>query len=133
MIVGIGTDIVEIKRVHHILNESLEDRFLARVLTPAEQKLASERWAQQMARYVQFVAGRFAAKEAVAKAFGCGISELLSFRHIEILHDEWGGPQCTLAETAPVRQRLRGEVSVRVSISHTDEYAVAFALVESVD
>ncbi len=64
MIYGIGHDVLEISRMAHILAGKYADAFLNRVLTPAERELAVER----KGRLAEFVAGRFAAKEAVTKA-----------------------------------------------------------------
>jgi holo-[acyl-carrier protein] synthase len=132
MIVGIGTDIVEIERIATILSGASGEKFLERILTPAEQVLAAARGAQHEARRAQFVAGRFAAKEAVAKAFGCGIGDPLSFQHIEILHDSLGKPQCVVATTVYERLGLNVTDSrMHISISHTAGHATAFAVLET--
>ena len=131
MIVGIGTDIVEIERIAAILSGASGDKFLERILTPAERGLAAERGTQHEARRAQFVAGRFAAKEAVAKAFGCGIGDPLSFQHIEILHDSLGKPQCSVAAIVYERPGLNVTgARMHISISHTTGHATAFAVLE---
>ncbi len=83
-------------------------------------------------RRLEFVAGRFAAKEAVAKACGTGIGEFLSFRDIEILSDARGKPQVRL-HGEKLRTLWQGaRVRVHVSIAHSDGHAMAFAVVEHV-
>jgi holo-[acyl-carrier protein] synthase len=132
MIVGVGTDILEIARVARILQGNLSARFLRKILTPAEQQLA----AGQGSRRAQFVAGRFAAKEAVAKAIGCGLGDPLQFQHIEILPDEHGKPHCRI--DAAVWPALRDVLAVsdqqshhlHISISHSENHAQAFAVLE---
>lgn len=131
MIVGIGTDIVEIERIASILRGSNSEKFLERILTPAERELASTREHQHAARLMEFVAGRFAAKEAVAKACGCRIGDPLTFQHIEILHDSLGKPQCTVHESVLSKLGLSPKVRVHISISHTALVATAFAVLES--
>lgn len=128
MIVGIGTDLTEISRVERILEDASGERFMRRVLTPAEFELASGR----KGRRPEFVAGRFAAKEAVAKALGCGIGRQVGLQDIEVLPDASGKPVCTLS--AEAWSRLGKEVGLRIhlSITHTSETAAAFAVVEEV-
>jgi holo-[acyl-carrier protein] synthase len=130
VIVGIGTDIVEIERIASILRGSTGEKFIERILTPAERVVANKRGVLHEARLAQYVAGRFAAKEAVSKAFGCGIGDPLTFQHIEILHDSLGKPQCSV--DSYVLQRLGMSLSTRIhlSISHTAGHATAFAVLE---
>lgn len=117
MIVGIGIDIVELERIARSIKN---DRFVARVLTEAERTLA-DTYPEQ--RCVEFVAGRFAAKEAYAKAIGTGIARGLSWQQIEVLPDETGRPHMT----APHPGRIH------VSISHSERYAVAQVIIEEGD
>ncbi|OXM84941.1 holo-ACP synthase [Paenibacillus rigui] len=127
MIIGIGTDLVAIERVRSILGNSVADRFMERVLTPAERELASRR----QGRLAEFVSGRFAAKEAVSKAFGCGIGKQLSLQDMEVLPDALGKPICRIADAALRRLQLEpGATAVHLSITHTDTMAMAYAIVE---
>lgn len=87
MIYGIGTDIVRVERMAANL-QRFGDRFAHRILTKAEQADFAH-----SAKPAHFLARRFAAKEAAAKALGLGISEGLSFRQIGIGHDERGKPR----------------------------------------
>lgn len=114
MIIGIGTDICRIARIEQGLAR-FGDRFLNRVLTPAERE---GHWgARQLAR-------RWAMKEAVAKATGWGIGARLSFQDIEIMRDDLGKPVCVL--------KTFGDWNVMVSASDDGDYASGFAVIERV-
>ncbi len=130
LIRGIGTDIVDIARIRKILSGPLMMRFLQRILTDAERVIAEQRKREHHSRFEQYVAGRFAAKEAVAKALGCGFGKQLRFQHIEILHDNHGKPQCTVAEEVKTNLGLKPSTIIHLSISHTAEYASGFAIVD---
>jgi holo-[acyl-carrier protein] synthase len=113
MIKGIGIDIVEIERLLKI--EHLE-RFIDRVLAHPEQDIYYS--FQNHARRYQFLAGRFAAKEAYSKAIGTGIGEL-RFTDIVILNDTQGKPYINIEDK-----------TIHLSISHSDQYAVASVVIE---
>lgn len=124
MIRGIGTDIVEIKRVEEILSR-LGERFAARILT--ESELIHYQHHHQP---VAFLAKRFAAKEAVAKALGTGIAKGIGFQQIEVTRSEHGAPEIKLTGAAAERQQaLQGKV-VHLSLADEKDYAVAFAVLE---
>ncbi|WP_043934359.1 holo-ACP synthase [Bacillus sp. EB01] len=115
MIKGIGIDLIEIDRIKKLAERQL--RFPDRVLTPVEKDMylnLPER------RRVEFLAGRFAAKEAFSKANGTGIGEILSFHDIEIGKDSNGKP--FFLKPDGVRAHL--------SISHTKQYATAQVIIE---
>lgn len=128
MIHGIGHDVLEIRRLSLLLNGQLGHRFMERVLTSSEREEARKRGG----KLTEFVAGRFAAKEAISKAFGCGIGSIISFGDMEILPDSMGRPVPVLSEGAWERLRLPGEPEyvIHLSISHQTELASAFAVVE---
>ncbi|MFD0676778.1 MULTISPECIES: holo-ACP synthase [unclassified Paenibacillus] len=127
MIIGVGTDLLEIARVKKIMEGTSGDRFAARVLTPEEQELAKKR----QGRIAEFVAGRFAAKEAVSKALGCGIGKQVSLQDIEIIPDRLGKPICRVSAEALHRLELELETTViHLSITHTESIAMAYAVVE---
>ena len=111
-----GVDILEIDRLRDAI-ERHGDRFLGRVYTPRE--LA------QIGNNVASLAARFAAKEAVSKALGTGLGSV-SFQHIEVLRDEVQAPVLYLHAEARQRADLLGLQVWSISLSHTDEYAVAF-------
>lgn len=127
MIIGVGTDLVELKQIDRILTESSGERFIQRVLTPEERKLAETR----KSRLAEFVGGRFAAKEAVVKALGCGIGKEVGFQDIEILPDAFGRPQCRLSPAAWERLDWSFAAHLHISITHTDSMAAAYAIAES--
>ena len=125
MIVGIGTDIVALERIEGLLQRR-EDAFARRVLHALELEqfqLSSQRTA--------FLAKRFAAKEAAAKALGTGIAQGLSWQHIRVGHDEWGAPSLHFTEAAAARAKSLGVVSTHLSLSDEQGYAVAFVVLES--
>ncbi|MDG4657913.1 holo-ACP synthase [Ectobacillus antri] len=115
MIVGTGIDIIELARIEKLLEQP---KFLERILTEREKHKAAHLSGQ---RKVEFVAGRFAAKEAYAKAVGTGIGKEVSFLDIEILNDEKGKPVC-VAPSSHI---------IHVSISHSRDFAVAQVILES--
>lgn len=117
MIKGIGIDIVEIARIKEIVTR--QPLFVERILTESEY----DRYQLlQGKRQVEFLAGRFAAKEAFVKAAGTGISKKYSWHDIYIENEESGNPIISVKE---VEDRLH------ISISHSDEYAVAQVIIES--
>lgn len=125
MIIGVGTDLTEMKRIQEILSGKRGTAFLRRILTAGELALLegiSER------RRAEFAAGRWAAKEAVSKALGCGIGGALGFQDIEVLPDALGKPLCFVSEA--VWDHLGFRAKVHLSITHTNEWAAAFAVAE---
>lgn len=130
MIIGIGHDLSDIKRIAKIVNGSTKGRFLERVLSDRERELAST---YADVRLASFTAGRFAAKEAVVKAFGCGFGKIMGFLDIEILRDSDGKPECSLSASAWNRlELLPNEVRIHVTITHERELASAFVIVERI-
>ncbi|GGH38401.1 holo-ACP synthase [Paenibacillus segetis] len=127
MIYGIGHDVVEIERIKVMLNGRNGEKFMRRILTPAEFELPG-----RSTRSAEFLAGRFAAKEAVSKAFGCGIGQVLGFMDMEILPDVAGKPSVSLSPMAWTRLQLNGpkEYTIHLSITHERHLASAFAVVE---
>ncbi|MEK0312680.1 holo-ACP synthase [Cohnella sp. 56] len=131
MIEGIGIDVVEMERMAKLLAGESGPRFAARVLTSAEL----ERYAgMQPRRAVEFAAGRFAAKEAVVKAIGCGIGSCVGFRDIEVLPDERGRPFCRLSPEAWGRLGMEASAyRLHVAITHERRLAAATATLERVE
>ena len=125
MIYGIGTDIVRISRLARDL-ERFGERFAERILTEAE--LAEFRASPKPAH---FLARRFAAKEAAAKAFGTGFANGLALRHIGVGHDEQGKPKLVFAERALELLRERGIRIAHVSLADEEDHAVAFVTFET--
>lgn len=117
MIIGIGLDIVELARIEKAAMK--QPKFAARVLTTVEK----EKYDQLSGnRKVEFLAGRFAAKEAFAKAYGTGLGQV-SFQDIEILNDTKGKPILTKSPEA---------FQAFVSITHTGQVAAAQVILESI-
>jgi holo-[acyl-carrier protein] synthase len=116
MIAGTGIDMIELKRIKQVIQHQV--RFPERILTSKEL----ERYYLLMGnRKIEYLAGRFAAKEAMAKALGVGIGADLSWHDMETRYDEKGKP--FIASPYPYVCHL--------SISHTKEYAVAQVILES--
>jgi holo-[acyl-carrier protein] synthase len=116
MISGIGVDIVQIPRVEGIV-EQYQDAFARRILVASElDQLAL----LDAAEKISFLAKRFAAKEAILKALGCGISKICSFQDIEISNLETG---------APIAKIKNSKQQVLLSISDDYPSAIAFAIV----
>lgn len=112
-----GIDLVDIARISRTIDRQ-GDRFLNRIFTQAEQDQCEGR--------VPSLAGRFAVKEAVAKAFGTGIGDM-NWTDIEILQDERGCPHLYLHNRA---EEVAASLNLRhwsVSLSHTDTHAVGMA------
>ncbi|WP_242145805.1 MULTISPECIES: holo-ACP synthase [unclassified Bacillus cereus group] len=116
MILGIGIDIIELNRIEKMINGKLH--FMERILTETERNVAAKLKGK---RLVEFVAGRFAAKEAYSKAVGTGIGKEVSFLDIEIKNDPKGKPVLF----------TNTEYIVHLSISHSREFAVAQVVLES--
>lgn len=116
MIKGIGVDLIELSRIKNSINKN--ERIVERILTDNE-RLVYNRLTRE-GRKIEFLAGRFAAKEAFAKATGRGIGKL-SFQHIEILSIKSGAPKLT----------AKGYESekILVSISHSKYYAIAQVII----
>ncbi|MFD1177453.1 holo-ACP synthase [Paenibacillus puldeungensis] len=127
MIYGIGHDIVEIERISRLLGGDTGDKLMRRILTPAEWELPG-----RTARPAEFLAGRFAAKEAVSKAFGCGIGRILGFSDMEIVPDANGKPSVRLSGEAWQRLGILEpkHYAIHLSITHERQLASAFAVVE---
>lgn len=130
MIVGIGADICDVARIAGAL-ERQGDRFRNRILSERELEAA-----RLSADDASFLAGRFAAKEACAKALGTGITERVRWRQIEIIPEQNGEPRLVLSEGARRRAaRLAGgwvRVRAHLSITHDESLAMAFVLIESI-
>lgn len=130
MIYGIGHDVLEIRRVDTLMRGPQGQRFMERILTGSERELADGRGGRRM----EYVAGRFAAKEAVSKAFGCGIGSQIGFKDIEVLPDKLGRPVAGLSREAWTRLGI-GEPEryiIHLTISHQTELASAFAVIEKI-
>jgi holo-[acyl-carrier protein] synthase len=124
MIIGIGTDLVEVARIRKLLNQS--GQFKERVFTSAEQQRGNT-----LREPDTYYAGRWAAKEACAKALGCGIGSECALTDAEILNAIGNAPMLTLHGAAKKRAEKLGVKNIHISITHEKEYAAAFVILES--
>lgn len=124
MILGIGTDLLDIRRIEKALART--PGLAARILTVAELEQFN-----QSKQPVNFLAKRFAAKEAVVKALGTGIGRGISWQHFEVSYDSLGRPLISLNGAAKDKADELG--IQRIHLSYTDEtdHVVAFAVAES--
>lgn len=110
-----GVDLIEISRIEEVIARHGK-HYLERIYTPAELEQGGKR--------TESLAGRFAAKEAVAKALGCGIGDV-SWIEIEILGDEQNAPVLTLHGAAKQKADDLGLSTWSVSISHSQSHSIA--------
>lgn len=122
MILGIGTDIVEIERIRVAVERN--ENFLSRVFSKNEIEYLTRRNFRP-----EFVAGRFAAKEAVVKAMGTGFSGF-DCRDVEIDRNAAGKPIVILKGKARQLAQKYGNYKIHISISHEIKNAIAFAVLE---
>ena len=125
MIVGIGTDLCDIRRIERTI-ERHGDRFITRIFTPAERALAGRR-GNPAATYAK----RFAAKEACAKALGTGFSDGVFFRDLGVVNLPSGQPTMELTGAALCRLNaiVPAGFTARIDLAITDEYPLAQAFV----
>ena len=123
-VVGIGVDIVENARIEHSL-ERFGERFLHRVFTAGEIE-----YCQSMKFPARHFAARFAAKEAVSKAFGTGIGKAMGWRDIDVHRKESGEPFLVLDGGAKQLATERGVAAAWITLSHTEHHAVAVIVLE---
>lgn len=119
--INTGIDIVNINRIRKILLER-KTQFYKKIFTPKEIEYISKGGDKP-----ETVAGIFAAKEAISKVLGTGIG-MVSWTDIEILHDEKGKPFVSLLNNGEVRKDEIGIETIDLSISHEEDYAMAFAI-----
>lgn len=123
MLAGLGNDITECERIQDILRKH-GDLFLNHLLTSREQKESGGR--------ISYYAGRWAAKEAISKALGCGIGERCALTDIEILNNEAGKPEAVLSGAAKKTADQLNVSRIHLSISHERHYAIATAVLEKI-
>lgn len=124
MIIGIGTDIVSIQRIEEAV-ERFGERFINRVFTGEEANVCKGKKEKG-----PYLAGRFAAKEAVLKAFGTGVSNGIGFKNIGILREPGKRPTVSLHGELKKMAESLGVKDIHISISHDGGIATAFAVVE---
>src|SRR5215831_11957234 len=125
MILGVGIDIIEVARIASSY-ERFGERFLKRILHPNEIAYCLSHKSA-----APFLAARFAAKEAISKAFGTGIGAELGWQDMEVGRKESGEPFVILHEAGQKLLQRRGARIVLISLSHTQAHAAAVAVLES--
>lgn len=118
-VLGIGVDLVECARIQHSIDR-FGDRFLHRVFTDGEIE-----YSMSMKFPARHLAARFAAKEAVSKAFGTGIGKAMGWRNIDVRKKPNGEPFLIFSGPAQELAAKRGVTSAFVSLSHTEHHAIA--------
>ena len=126
MILGLGTDLVEVERMAALLARH-GNAFLSRVFSERECALLE---VDRGAARVQRVAARFAAKEAALKALGCGWGQGVGWRDVEVLGGRGGPPTLELSGPAAARLASLGATRAHVSLTHTDRVAGATVLLD---
>lgn len=119
MIQGIGCDIINIVRIKAVIDK-FGDRFLNRIYTANEINYAST---LNNNKKISYLAKRFAAKEAIAKALGTGISKEISFNDIEILNDLKRSP------VVKIRLKKYQHLKFMLSLADEKEFAIAYAII----
>jgi holo-[acyl-carrier protein] synthase len=125
MILGLGIDIIEVERIRNSYAR-FGERFLTRILRPAEIA-----YCLSYKEPAPFLAARFAAKEAISKSFGTGIGGHLGWQDMEVGRMETGQPFVILHDGGLNLLKARGARQVHLSLSHTNVYATAVAILEA--
>jgi len=120
---GIGTDIVKISRVEELISR-YGDRFLKRLFLPAEIS-----YCQSKKRPAIHFAARFAAKEAMLKALGTGLSQGISWKNIEVCRRPGAAPEFSFSGRVAELCRERDINGSMISLSHEQEFALAFVII----
>jgi holo-[acyl-carrier protein] synthase len=124
MIVGTGVDLVEIDRLRKVM-ERLKDRFIARVFTESEQQFCNGHRDP-----VPHFAARFAAKEALFKALGTGWAKGVTWLDVEVRRERQDAPIMVLYGEAQRLSVAMGARKVHLSLSHSEQWAVAMVILE---
>jgi holo-[acyl-carrier protein] synthase len=125
MVLGVGTDLMEIARIAQSIAR-FGDRFLQRVFTQREIQ-----YCRRKKNAAESFAARFAAKEAGAKALGTGISRGINWLELEVTREPSGKPRLELTGRAAERARDLGVATVSLSLTHSKDVAFAVVIMES--
>jgi len=123
-VIGIGIDLVECARIQRSIDR-FGDRFLHRVFTDGEIE-----YSLSMKFPARHLAARFAAKEAVSKAFGTGIGKAMGWRDIDVRKRPTGEPFLVFSGPAQELAAKRGVTSALITLSHTEHHAMASVVLE---
>ncbi len=124
MVIGVGTDLMEIARIQQSIDR-FGDRFLARVFTPREIA-----YCQRKKNAAESFAARFAAKEAGAKALGTGISHGVGWLELEVAREPSGKPRLELSGRAAEWANKLGVTRTSLSLTHSRDVALAVVVME---
>src|SRR4051812_11912164 len=124
-VIGTGVDLVECARIQRSIDR-FGDRFLQRVFTDGEIE-----YSMSMKFPARHLAARFAAKEAVSKAFGTGIGKAIGWRDIDVRKRTSGEPYLELSGHADELAKARGIRLTLITLSHTDEHAMACVVLQA--
>jgi holo-[acyl-carrier protein] synthase len=124
-VIGIGVDVIECARIRSSM-ERFGDRFLHRVFTDGEVE-----YSMSMKFPERHLAARFAAKEAVSKAFGTGIGKAMGWRDIDIQKKSSGEPFLVFSGPAQALAAKRGVTSALITLSHTEHHAMASVVLQA--
>ena len=127
MIKGIGTDLIEKRRVEKSISK-FGDKFIKKVLTEKEQQ--EYRTKKNFGKKVSFLSNNFACKEAVSKALGTGFSEGITLKNIEVLRERTGNPYLQLLGKAKKKAEEGGFENFTLSISDTKDHSLALVIGE---
>ncbi|MFA6568369.1 MAG: holo-ACP synthase [Victivallales bacterium] len=119
-----GTDIVEISRIRKLLKKNSTE-FLSRVYTGKELRESGTK-----KNSAEYLAGRWAVKEALSKALGCGIGADCNWKDISTTNDSKGAPKVRLSGTASKTAKTKSAGKIHVSISHEKNYACSTVILE---
>jgi holo-[acyl-carrier protein] synthase len=122
MILGVGTDIINIDRIEKLLKKS--STFQRRILSNQELEVYMTLNPKQQIRYL---AKRFAAKEAIAKALGIGIGAI-GLSNISVLNNNLGKPYVVITRAQDIRYLDQKNINIEISLSDEKSYALAFAI-----
>ena len=124
-VIGIGVDLVDCARIERSLDR-FGEKFLRRVFTEGEIE-----YSMSMKFPARHLAARFAAKEAVSKAFGTGIGKAMGWRNIDIRKKKSGEPYLVFSGPAQELATKRGVTAALITLSHTDHHAMACVVLEA--
>lgn len=123
-VIGIGTDIVKVPRIKRLLKKR-GDKFAQRILHENELEIFNKHNSP-----ANYLAKRFAAKEALSKALGTGIAKGISFEEIEVINNEDGKPLLVLHGAALGISNQLGVEKLFISLSDEKKYAIAYVILE---
>lgn len=130
MIIGVGSDIVKNSRIGGLVS-SYKYRFYERILSVEE--IAALKTIELPKKFNNFIAKRFAAKEAFAKAVGTGIGKEVAFKDVSVISDKYGKPSLRLSDKLDkFMNKKYGKVNIHVSLTDEEEYSLAFIVIEKI-